>query len=162
MKKAPKKCLALLLCTVLLLSISLVPANAKSPVKLRVALISDIHLYPEELAGGYNEAFQEDQYLGRSHEQTPGTLRSALAAIKARASRGEIDYLLIPGDLTREGERLGHVRLAEILRKFEGETGVPVAVVPGNHDINNNGAATFVGGVKEKVPSVTSAEFRQI
>ena len=162
MEKAPRKLLALLLCAALLLSISLVPANAKSPAKLRVALISDIHLYPEELAGGYNEAFQEDQYLGRSHEQTPGALRSALAAIKARAARGEVDYLLIPGDLTREGERLGHERLAETLRKFEKETGVPVAVVPGNHDIGNGGAATFVNGVKEKVPSVTPEEFRQI
>ena len=162
MKKAPKKCLSLLLCTALLLSLLLIPANAKQPAKLRVALLSDIHLYPEELAGGYNEAFQEDQYLGRSHEQTPGTLRSALAAIKARAARGEIDYLLITGDLTREGERLGHERLAEILRKFEKETGVPVVVVPGNHDINNGGAATFINGVKEKVPSVTPEEFRQI
>jgi len=166
MKKA-SKCLALLLCTALLLPLAGVPASAKAPAApggdaMRVALISDIHLYPEELAGGYNEAFQEDQYLGRSHEQTPGTLRSALAAIKARAAKGEIDYLLIPGDLTREGERLGHERLAEILRRFERETGVPVAVVPGNHDVNNGGAATFVNGVKEKAPSVTPEEFREI
>ena len=162
MQKASRKCLALLLCAALLLPLSWAPAGAQSPAKLRVALISDIHLYPEELAGGYNEAFRADQYVGRSHEQKPGLLRSALAAIKARAARGEIDYLLIPGDLTREGELLGHEQLAKALQQFEKETGVPVAVIPGNHDINNGGAATFVNGVKEKVASPTPEAFRQI
>ena len=165
MKKASKKCLALLLCALLLPLCGLVPSSAKQPTKLRVALISDIHYYPEEMADGYSEAFmayREEKVLGRAVEQTPGTLRSALAAIKARALRGEIDYLLIPGDLTCEGEYLGHVRLAELLEKFEREAGIPVAVVPGNHDIDKGSAVDMSSGAREKSPSPTVEEFRQI
>ena len=159
MQKQLKRFLALLLTAVLLLPAARIPASAESPAVLRIALFSDPHYFPEELAGGYGDAFKEGQIIGHPIEQTPGVLRSVLAAIKARALRGEIDYLLIPGDLTREGEYIGHVRLAEILRQFEKETGIPVAVIPGNHDIDNGGASDFSNGVKEKARQMTWEEF---
>jgi len=163
MKKLPaKNILALLLAALLLLPLAQVPALAQEPALLSIALISDPHFFPESMAGGYGPVFDEGQIVGHPIEQAPGVLRSALAAIKARALRGEIDFLFIPGDLTREGELGGHEGLAEILLQFEEETGVPVAVVPGNHDINNGSAATFVNGVKEKAQETTYEDFRRL
>jgi len=160
------KSLALLLVMLLLLSLAPAPATAAAPDLLRVALISDIHYYPPELAGNHYDVLFDNTQLGHPIEQTPGALRSALAAIKARALRGEIDYLLIPGDLTTDGEYLAHVRLAQILEAFEAETlaaGFPVqvAVIPGNHDIGSGN--TFVNGVKERAqPQTTDADYLRI
>ena len=163
MKKLPaKNILALLLAALLLLPLAQVPALAQEPALLSIALISDPHFFPESMAGGYGPVFDEGQIVGHPIEQTPGLLRSALAAIKARALRGEIDFLFIPGDLTREGELGAHEELAEILLGFEEETGIPIAVIPGNHDINNGSAATFVNGVKEKATQTTYEDFRRL
>ena len=161
MKKVSIRSLALLLTALLLLPLAPVPAAAAEPAVLRAALISDIHYYPPELAGGHYDVLFDNTQLGHPIEQTPGTLESALAAIKARAARGEIDYLLIPGDLTTDGERLGHERLAEILEQFEADTlteghPVQVAVVPGNHDIGSGN--TFVNGMKERATPQTTYE----
>ena len=163
MKKLPaKNILALLLAALLLLPLAQVPALAQEPALLNIALISDPHFFPESMAGGYGPVFDEGQITGHPIEQTPGLLRSALAAIEARALRGEIDYLLIPGDLTREGELGAHEELAQILLDFEARAKIPVAVIPGNHDINNGGAATFVNGVKEKAQQTTYEDFRRL
>ena len=161
MKKISQKSLALLM-ALLLLPLGQIPTAAAVPAKLNIALISDPHYFPESMAGGYGEVFDAGQIVGHPIEQTPGVLRSALEAIKVRALRGEIDFLLIPGDLTREGEKGGHEALAAILAQFEAEAHIPVAVIPGNHDINNGGAADFSTGVKVKAPSVTPAEFYDI
>ena len=159
MKKSPvKSVLALLLCAALLLPISSTTAAAKSPAKLRIALLSDIHFFPPELAGGYNAAFKENNIIGQPVEQVPGILRSALAAIKARNEREKIDYLLLTGDLTNTGEYLSHVRLAEILMAFEQETGISVAVVPGNHDIDY-GSREFTTGVRRDIRKTFPKDF---
>jgi len=159
MKKSPvKSILALLLCAALLLPIFSITAAAKQPAKLRVALLSDIHYFPPELAGGYNAAFIENNIIGQPVEQVPGILRSALAAIKARSKREKIDCLLLTGDLTNTGEYLSHVRLAEILRAFEKETGIAVAVAPGNHDIDY-GSREFTTGVRRDIQKTFPKDF---
>ncbi|MDR2686419.1 MAG: metallophosphoesterase [Oscillospiraceae bacterium] len=160
MKKSPaKRTLSLLLTLLLLLPLAQAPVQAQGPALLNLALISDIHYFPETMAGGYGPVFEAGQILGHPIEQTPGLLRSALAAIKARALRGELDYLLIPGDLTREGEKGAHEGLRDILLQFENEAKIPVAVIPGNHDIYNGGAADFSSGEKKGADSVSPAEF---
>jgi len=156
MKKLPvKNILALLLALTLLLPLAIVPATAQQPAVLRVALLSDLHYYPPSMADGYSEFFKENN-VGHPIEQAPGLLRSALAAIAAR--RDEVDYLLITGDLTRYGEYAGHTELTAILEQFEIDSGIEVAVVPGNHDVNA-GAADFTGGVKRDAKKTTQEEF---
>ncbi|MCL2508012.1 MAG: metallophosphoesterase [Oscillospiraceae bacterium] len=157
MKKSPvKKILALALAVLFLLPLLPAPATAESPNILRVALLSDIHYFREDMAGGYGEVFMQGNAVGHPIEQTPGLLRSALAAIAERAD--DLDYLLISGDLTRYGEYDGHAELAEILKQFETDTGIDIAVVPGNHDIDS-GAATFANGVKESARKTTEEDF---
>jgi 3',5'-cyclic AMP phosphodiesterase CpdA len=54
----------------------------------------------------------------------------------------DLDFLLLPGDLTQHGERINHQWLAQRLQKLP----FPVYVVPGNHDvIAREGADPAIG-----------------
>ena len=58
-----------------------------------------------------------------------------LEALIQEAERVHPDALVLTGDLTFNGEKESHLFLAEGLRRIE-EKGIPVYVLPGNHDIN--------------------------
>ncbi len=68
------------------------------------------------------------------------------------------DFILIPGDLTKDGERASHLLMARALSEME-SSGIPVLVVPGNHDILNPHAALFRADKREKTDSITPGEF---
>ena len=85
-----------------------------------------------------------------------------MCTYEVQAARGELDFVLIPGDLTRNAEVAAHQELAQKLRAFENKTGVPVYVVNGNHDINNDRASSFNGEMFVEAPSCTPEQFRQI
>jgi|GEM_PF-1701145 len=130
---------------------------------LHIALAADLHYYPAELAGGYNQAFCEDNYdLGKPAEQSEGILQAALETLKGRAKKHELDYLVIAGDLTRNGEYEAHVRLAAMLERFQKESGVRLLIVPGNHDLNNPDAAEYSSGTKQAARRTTPDEFYEI
>lgn len=69
--------------------------------------------------------------------------------------------LILSGDLTLDGERPSHEELAQKLYKVEAE-GIPVLVIPGNHDINNRHAARFEGTERLPAEFTTPEEFREI
>jgi 3',5'-cyclic AMP phosphodiesterase CpdA len=71
------------------------------------------------------------------------------------------EFLLIPGDLTKDGERQDHLLMAGELSALS-RTGVRVYVVPGNHDILNPHAVRYEGSARTRVPNVTPAEFAEI
>ncbi|HCB88431.1 MAG TPA: metallophosphoesterase, partial [Porphyromonadaceae bacterium] len=48
----------------------------------------------------------------------------------------DVNVVLIPGDLTKDGELVSHRGVVELLSPLR-EKGVKVLVVPGNHDIDN-------------------------
>lgn len=69
--------------------------------------------------------------------------------------------LIVAGDLTLNGARISHETLARKLEAVEA-AGVPVLVMPGNHDLNCHNAARFHGDGFTRVESVTAAEFAEI
>jgi 3',5'-cyclic AMP phosphodiesterase CpdA len=74
---------------------------------------------------------------------------------------GAASCLIITGDLTVNGEAASHQELADRLRPLV-KAGVPVYVLPGNHDLNNPAASRFVGDHVEAVAAVSGAEFARI
>jgi len=163
-KKNPwRRLLALLLPALLLWQIACIPAMAIEPAELRIALISDPHLYPDDMTGGFCEAYIEAQAPnGRAMESNQGLFEAALADLKARAERESLDFLLIPGDMTEWGEYEGHALVARLLMQFEDETGAQVAVVPGNHDLSNSDARDFSSGAMEKARYLKHDEFPEV
>jgi 3',5'-cyclic AMP phosphodiesterase CpdA len=123
----------------------------------RFAIVSDPHLYDQHL-GTSGAAFEA--YLA----QDPKLLRESEAILDAAISdilEQNVQFVIIPGDLTKDGELRDHVLMAQHLAKLE-QQGVQVFVVPGNHDINNSDAVRFVGDSTRPVPGITPQTFRAI
>lgn len=57
--------------------------------------------------------------------------------------------LVLTGDITLNGERKNHLSLAGKLRRVK-EAGIPVLVIPGNHDIKNRNGAVYFGKEREE------------
>lgn len=127
------------------------------PGPVRFAVISDPHLYNVRL-GTSGLAWQETLYRDpKLLKESEAILQSALASIVQQ----NIQFLIIPGDLTKDGELVDHVLMAQYLAKLE-QHGVQVFVVPGNHDINNPYAVTYIGDGTRRVPTVSPETFRAL
>jgi predicted MPP superfamily phosphohydrolase len=124
---------------------------------VRFAVLSDLHFYDVKLGVG-GTAF--DNYLAADpkllHLSEP-ILDAAVADLMTRNVR----FVIISGDLTKDGEILNHVRVTQYLQKLE-QAGIEVFVVPGNHDINNADAVEYRGEKTKPVPSASPEVFRAI
>jgi 3',5'-cyclic AMP phosphodiesterase CpdA len=128
---------------------------------VKIAVVSDIHYMDPSLLtnnAAQGEAFQN--YLA----QDPKLLEFSdpiFRNILSQVSRERPDILLIPGDLTKDGEKVSHETLAGLLRQLAFHH-IRVYVVPGNHDINNPVAAAFDGNNAYPAPTVSPGEFASI
>ena len=149
-----KRALAALLCLVLLPcacgTSDDVPTPAPLPEAegLRIAVASDLHFDPDNT--------NKKAGLG-AVAYNPELIDALLFDAAAQGA----EVLLLTGDLVNLGKREHHEALAEKLRALEGE-GVPVYVLPGNHDLDNPGSAAFSGDGYSLVPSATAEDFRRI
>lgn len=71
------------------------------------------------------------------------------------------DLVILSGDLTFNGASRSHTDMAARLSRLE-KAGIPVLVIPGNHDIGRTGAAMFRGKTYTRVPSPDADTFRRI
>lgn len=69
--------------------------------------------------------------------------------------------LILSGDISQNGEKVNHQELAKKLRQVKGD-GIPVLVIPGNHDINHPWSATYFNDKKEPAEGVDAAGFYDI
>jgi 3',5'-cyclic AMP phosphodiesterase CpdA len=129
------------------------------PVTANFAVLSDTHVY-DTAALGTNAAFttylSEDRKLLKESVEI---LDSAVSDLKSRT----LDFILISGDLTKDGEKINHQLLASKLKTLK-DSGKKIFVVPGNHDINNPDALSFAAadGSTSPVDKVTPADFKSI
>ncbi len=161
-----KKILAVVMALTLVLCLAQPAATAiqKGAVvaELNVSVVSDIHLYIEEMMGNKSEQWIADsRNHGKLYNEAETLLATALKTIGEQAEKNGTEYLLVPGDLTKDSEYLCHVKLASILEQFEKDYGVDVIVINGNHDIMKN-CVTYENDVKEKARSITAKEFREV
>ena len=141
------------LCVILAVAIVAVgiPFTAIASTKETVdfAILSDTHYFAESAMGETKEDRQEFIDMMLLNNSTTGLapelLDAALANLALKAKNGEIGFVLMPGDLTRNAEYAAHKEQAEKLAKFEAETGIPVFVINGNHDINNQRSMYYDG-----------------
>jgi 3',5'-cyclic AMP phosphodiesterase CpdA len=76
-----------------------------------------------------------------------------------KVSKENPDFVLVAGDLTKDGEKINHQGVIKALKKLE-STGVDVYVIPGNHDINNGDSVQFKGEKRNPVPNINDKEFK--
>lgn len=115
-----------------------------------IVIASDIHYLAKELTD-FGPSFQ------RMVEKGDGKITTYVWEITDAFLDEVIDRkpqaLILSGDLTLEGEHLSHEAFAQKLKRVE-EHGIPVFVIPGNHDVNNPKAAAYRG--IETIPTVTT------
>ena len=141
---------------ILLALFALVPALAIA--ETRIMVVSDIHYLAPSLYEG-SGLFLRSMAVGdgKMTMESPALVQALLAEARHQAP----DVLLITGDLTFNGEKTSHEELAAAMDILWDE-GIPVYVIPGNHDINNPNARAFIGDTYEAVPSVTPGEFHAV
>lgn len=122
---------------------------------VRFAVLSDLHFYDNRL-GTAGAAFE--QYLFTDLKLLPLSEAILDAAIADLLQR-DLRFVLVSGDLTKDGEVLNHTRVTQALHRLD-RAGIQVLVVPGNHDIDNPDAVTYLGDTTRPVPSVNAAAFR--
>ena len=159
-RKYTHKMLSLVLSIALTAGIIPVAGASVAEEKLNLGVISDIHYYPEEYSDFSDEFGAWAMQANKQYINQRGLINSALSIYEAEAQKGDLDFIIVPGDLTMNGEYLGHVRIAEILENFERRTGVQVIVANGNHDINNSKAYSYIDS--EKAKTTSPEEFREI
>ncbi len=123
----------------------------------RFAVFSDPHYYNPAL-GTTGAAFE--LYLARDRKllrESEAILDSAIDSIIAT----RVDFVIIPGDLTKDGELLNHLGMARRLARLE-RAGIQTFVVPGNHDVNNPHAEAYDGDSAIPVRSVSPRQFAMI
>ena len=130
-----------------------------SPIDgVKIIIGTDVHYLAEEYTD-YGEAFQ------RMVDYGDGRLVTYMDQITdeflTEVIEEQPEALILSGDLSSNGEKRSHEALAEKLRQVE-DAGIPVLVIPGNHDINNTNAAVYIGEEKAQAPAVTAEEFLQI
>lgn len=134
------------------------PARKVAPEEpVKFAILADPHLYNTKL-GVEGTAF--DTYLATD----PKLLHLSEAILVAALDdiiASKVRFLIICGDLTKDGEILNHVLMTQHLQKVR-KAGIDVYVVPGNHDINNADAVEFLGATTKAVPSASPEVFRAL
>lgn len=129
--------------------------------KLNFVTISDPHFYPEKLMGGRCQAWQD--YTSTNIKQLTESEAILRTAIETACQRNpDLDYILIPGDLTKDGEYVSHVEIAKILEEYEEKYDIDFIVINGNHDVNQDRATTFESGEKVQTRSIQASEFPEV
>jgi len=121
------------------------------------AVISDTHLYDASL-GSSGSAFEKEMNSDRkllldSQDLLDYAINDIIAS--------QVNFVLVCGDLTKDGELINHRIAADKFRKLTA-AGIAVYVVPGNHDINNPDAVKFNGDTTEPVASIKADDFARI
>ncbi|MGE4317873.1 MAG: metallophosphoesterase [Deferribacterales bacterium] len=123
----------------------------------RFAVLSDPHVYDTSL-GTSGSAFED--YLAHDRKMLAESVEIMEAMVDEIIAAG-VDFVLICGDLTKDGEKVSHLKMVSMLNRFIG-AGIGVYVIPGNHDINNPHAMSFNGSSSSSVDSVTPSVFENI
>lgn len=128
----------------------------KTPADLIFA--SDVHYMSPSLTD-YGKAFEE--LIDNGDGKVVRYLPQIWQAFAEKVIEAKPDALILSGDLTLNGEEVNHREFAAKLAEIEA-AGVPVLVIPGNHDINNPYATSYFGEEQSFVKNITVDEFQEI
>ena len=135
---------------------ALAAAGAGADTKLMV--VSDLHYLEPSL-------YRESDYFLRALRRGDGKAtqygEELMAALYRTVFTERPDALIVTGDLTFNGEQLSHRALSEWFAKVE-DAGIPVWVIPGNHDINTSNSVGYGDGMIYRVEGTSPEVFAAV
>lgn len=120
-------------------------------------ILSDLHYYDTSL-GSSGQAFKD--YLADDRKLLVYSGEILDTAVKA-ISQEKADFVIVCGDLTKDGEKVCHEGVAAKLARIA-QSGKKLYVIPGNHDVACPDAMRYIGDKTEKVLSISDTEFAKI
>ncbi|MDU5342316.1 metallophosphoesterase [Anaerococcus vaginalis] len=125
--------------------------------KISLSILSDIHILARSLMANNKEFNMAIKYDRKFLVEGEGLLKKALEL----ASLNDSKYIIIPGDLTKDGEKKSHLEVREILKSWTYENPQrKIFLIPGNHDINNKQAFDYKN--LKKTDGIEPREFFEI
>lgn len=125
---------------------------------LRIMIATDVHYLSREINDG-GEAFTN--LMAKSDGKVMIYIEEIVDAFCEEVKKRRPNLVLLLGDLSFNGEKISHIELAKKLEKIV-EAGIPVYLIPGNHDIDYERSFGFFGNEIYKVDSINAREFREI
>lgn len=123
-----------------------------------IFVMSDIHVMSPELLVQEGSTFEE--YLATDRKLLVESER-ILKTIVDSVLNKKPELVLIPGDLTKDGELKSHQLVIEQLKRIAAQ-GIQVLVIPGNHDVNNPHALIYNGSQTEYAETVSMEKFAEL
>lgn len=129
------------------------------PPPTSFVVASDVHFLSPRLVGQPLSPSLKSYISGdrKLILQGPGLLHSWLDSIRAM----DPTFVLITGDLTKDGEKASHEDLADSLQTLI-DRGIQVVVLPGNHDVGMQGTVAYPSSGTAATPWVSASEFASI
>lgn len=125
---------------------------------VKIAIISDCHLYDGDTLGKTGAAFET--YLSGDRKMLVESDKLMDEAV-SRIKNSDAQYVLVSGDLTKDGEKQDHLLMASKLKELEA-AGKQVVVINGNHDLSNADAMSYSGDTSTPVETINRADFKEI
>ena len=122
----------------------------------RIMVISDPHVIPQT---EIDKRADFDTYMKTQRKMLEHS-EPIWHALLDTALKYKPDLVLIPGDLTKDGEAASHDTVAAGIHRLEA-AGIPVLVIPGNHDIpaTNDWEGHYSGTFQDAVKDANSYSF---
>ena len=134
-------------------------AQSSTTGNTKISSASDLHLMHPSLLVNDGVAFQT--YLASDRKLIKES-NAIMQELKNRIYEERPEIFLVPGDLTKDGEKISHQLMATYLDSIEMNGVTKVYVIPGNHDVNNVTAYSYDGSIVTKVDSVSPSDFKSI
>ena len=151
-KKLPLRTAVMLIAALWVLS----AAGAMADTKLMA--VSDLHYLEPSLYRGSDYFLRA---LRRGDGKATQYGEELMAALYRTVLSERPDALIVTGDLAFNGEQLSHRALAEWFASVE-EAGIPVWVIPGNHDINVSEPLGYGDGMVYRVDGTPPEVFAAV
>ena len=140
-------------CLFLFLSLLLIPVLALCEPRAVLFTATDLHYIAPTLTD--NGALFTD-LIEQGDGKAMAYSDALIEAFVAQVISEKPDALILSGDLTFNGARESHEALSLRLARVR-DAGIPVFVLPGNHDLNSSSAARFEGDGYTRVDGVTGS-----
>ena len=126
--------------------------------ELDLVHISDIHYLDPSLTD-YGQAFVRNVEKGDA--KTVRYIDQVLDSFILEMIKKKPDAIIVSGDISYNGEKASHQKIAKKFKILK-DKGIDVLIIPGNHDIDNEKAKSFILDEEKRVDSVSKEEFKEI